>query len=370
MISGLTAPRDDNVFYPRMLGLELRKAIGGKYRVHLNYHNPKYDDLNAFFNDLHELLDIKVKALEYLLYHKKWDFLIAIISCTDFILHVAWRLIDSSHPLHNKYEYQKFYSYYLGFWDKVDKLIGMVKKIVDEVNGELLIVSDHGFQSQIGVFNILKFLIDKKYAKLKFENKFLYKIRSLIYRFAYSNLGMRIALILPVKVRHQLMRSTGYDVSTIIDFNNSIAYTLDNTMIFAPVYINHSLLHKYGLNYESVVRNIMEELNITAKKLGINISVYRLDKICGKVDPMLPDIVISANNWSTVFIRDVYGDLYQNKCLYKRFSGTHSLYGILVAYGPTLEELVEKLEGKLRIDKVYDIVLRFYGIKAKAFSKS
>ncbi len=368
MVSGFTAPRDDNIFYPRILGLELKKVIGGKYRVHLNYHNPKYDDLNVFFNDLFELLDIKAKALEYLLYHKKWDFFISVISCTDFALHVAWRLIDPAHPFHDKREYREFYSRYLNFWSRVDKIVDTVKKATEEVDGELLIVSDHGFQAQTGIFNILKFLVDNKYTKLRFENKLIRKARSLIYKFAYSRLGMRLALALPTRIRRSLIRSTGYDVSSIIDFNNSIAYTLNNTMIFAPIYINYEVLRKHKLDYKDVVENIVKDLNIMAERLGIRIDTYRIDHLCGRVDPMLPDIIVSVNNWSTVFIKDTYGKLYhRDKCLYKRFSGTHSLYGVFIAHGLTLEKIMRRYRVELAINEVYDIVLRFYNIGVKDF---
>ncbi len=145
MISGLGSPEDKTIAKPDGLKSELDDVTGG-YEVKVPYADPKYRNKPSKLEaDLHEILNTRETAIEYLLEEKGPDVFFGIVSVTDWAQHYFWRYHDPEHPLYDPSADKDARTALRRLWERVDETVGKVANFAEEENATLLLVSDHGF---------------------------------------------------------------------------------------------------------------------------------------------------------------------------------------------------------------------------------
>ncbi len=149
--------------YPENLIHEIEKLVGD-YDIFVNYNLEKYNDIELFIQDLETAIRKKLTVAEHVLRIDKWDLFVDVHSWTDWTLHRMWHIIDPTHPTYpGDNEASRYWKKFAEFLQMLDEYIG---KILDTFEN-VLIVSDHGFGPQWGVFNLAKWLEKNKFLKKK-----------------------------------------------------------------------------------------------------------------------------------------------------------------------------------------------------------
>ena len=323
--------------YPRKLEKALKNLLED-YDIFMNYHEEKYDDVNLFIRHLNQALEKKLKITRQLLTRENWNLFITVIPHTDWIQHRLWRYIDERHPLYNKQESLQILPHFQEFWKKIDKHIGELASIATY----FFIVSDHGFGSQYGCFNLPKWLEIKGYIKRKRSPKTLFKPIASVLK------GTFIAKLLPTKVREQGIKLL--KPISEIDMAKSKVYILGHTIPFGALYLNSKNPEQTTALKNKLIdslRNIKKDIN-----QDVRVTVFDTKKIyVGNKTELLPDIIFTINNWSCVIIKDFKANfLYKDAPYSNRHTGSHRLNGIFLAYGPDIKNGFE-VKGL----KIYDI---------------
>ncbi|MGD9898972.1 MAG: alkaline phosphatase family protein [Calditrichaceae bacterium] len=132
MICGFLGSDITKGTYPSEIGT-LLKAKG--YRIDSDVELAK-KDLDAFINDLNEVLEKRIETMWEYFEREKWEFFMTHIMETDRLHHFTWELMETRHP---KYE-----SVFMKFYQRIDRLIGdIIVKIPKDM--DLILLSDHGF---------------------------------------------------------------------------------------------------------------------------------------------------------------------------------------------------------------------------------
>ncbi len=142
-VTGMGGYRKHRLCFPATLEGELHRVTGG-FENSLNLRNPLYRrDIGAFFRDIERILSKQSLALKYLMGIQEWDFLVAVLSVTDWMQHVLWKYIDEGHPDHDRESAAPVQSRYHEVWRKIDSLVGELRASMP-AGTNLVIVSDHG----------------------------------------------------------------------------------------------------------------------------------------------------------------------------------------------------------------------------------
>ncbi len=157
LISGFVALDLENAVYPKNF-LSYLKEID--YKVDVDTALGKKDK-KYFMKELHETLDKR-----YLLYKKlikeKWNLFYFIITGTDRLHHFLFKAKDDlNHPNHNDF---------IGYYKKVDEIIGEITDEMDKKGIPFIILSDHGFTSLKYEVYLSQYLKEWGYLKFNDEN--------------------------------------------------------------------------------------------------------------------------------------------------------------------------------------------------------
>lgn len=145
-ISGmLTPPSTDRWVYPDTLEDEIDKY---NYKIDVKYAGRPYgfvdDDLfdevslDQLYEDMFDVLDSRIEFIKHAIDTKEIDYLYALLKSIDIIQHTFW-----AHMIENDSE---FGDAILESYERVDELVGWVR---DNYDTNLLVFSDHGFQSRL-----------------------------------------------------------------------------------------------------------------------------------------------------------------------------------------------------------------------------
>jgi predicted AlkP superfamily phosphohydrolase/phosphomutase len=121
----------------------------------------------AFLAHTHMLWDARRRKTKHLLAKDDWDCFVAVLTETDRIQHMMWRLIDEKSPRYDAKLAEKFGDSILEIYQKMDALVG---EVMDEYlvgNTVLFVCSDHGFQSFRRGVNLNTWLLRNGWMKLK-----------------------------------------------------------------------------------------------------------------------------------------------------------------------------------------------------------
>ncbi len=332
--------------YPKTLKKEINNLVGD-YDIFVEYYFEKYDDLKVFFDDLYEAIEKKLKVSTYMLLKKKWDLFIDILSFTDWLQHRTWCYIDPNHPLHLKNKkYAEFcQKEFINCWKLADEYLGKVINVADDV----IVISDHGFGPQWGVFNIAKWASDRGFLKEDAKTKVARKIVGMLLKFyetIYDRMNEKAKAIISKikKLGEQLaetkMSSTAYDILyPKYDIKRSKVLLLDYTRSpYGAIHVNPFLSEKERNDTLQLLTRELKKLEQELKNVSVKIwllkEIYNGDKL-----HLLPDIIFTINDGSCTIIKEPFKEfLYAEKTYSPRLSGSHRLYGIFAAYGSSFKK--------------------------------
>ena len=113
---------------------------------------------DKFLTNLHEVLKIRLGALEGLWDRESWDTIMFVITGTDRINHYLWEdYEDRSSP---------YYQKYLDFYREVDRILERIVSRLDD-DATLIVISDHGFGRQEKSVNVNYLLHQHGYLALE-----------------------------------------------------------------------------------------------------------------------------------------------------------------------------------------------------------
>ncbi|MET1160015.1 MAG: alkaline phosphatase family protein [Thermoprotei archaeon] len=317
--------------YPPELVEKLRSVVAGDYDIFVNYHLEKYNDIELFLEDLSGAVERKLRISEYFM-KMKWNLFVDVFSYTDWLQHRMWHYIDPSYPWYPGNEKASRYKRrFAEFWQILDEYIGEVIETYDVV----FIVSDHGFGSQWGVFNLGKWVIEHGYAEpIKETIK-----KKLIKLMLKTIIRLKLHRIVPQKLRRKA-KERGFSLSSpsmIFDVERSRVIVLDYTIPFGAIHINP----KQDNDVEELIERFSKELSESLKRVkdDLKVTIWRVkDLYHGDKLRYLPDAVFTINNWSCVIVKDPDKRfIYLDAPYSPRHTGSHRPYGIFLAYGEDIK---------------------------------
>jgi predicted AlkP superfamily phosphohydrolase/phosphomutase len=119
-------------------------------------------DEALFMDDLYRAFDDRAQVILDRLTRRNWDLLVGVIEAPDRVQHMMYRLIDTSHPMHDAALAAKFADAIRSVYRRADQFVAAVLEQL-EPGTTLMIVSDHGFHSWRKAVNLNTWLVQNGY---------------------------------------------------------------------------------------------------------------------------------------------------------------------------------------------------------------
>jgi len=346
MIGGMGLPAYAKKTHPDYLEKELHDITGG-YKTHIT-HSLKNKDILIL--ELNDLLEKQFIAVDYLL-KKDWNLFLHVSSVSDWLQHSMWEdWIDTTSNYHQDF---------INIFKKLDKKLGSILPKISDTN--IIIISDHGFGSLKENFNLSKWLYMNGYMKKIYFASIRKGIRSIMHilykKIKNKPIGRYFKFSKFSSGIWQKQLNIGLPVPPEININKSVVIPGHTAGYKGSLYIKESTK-----NYETLKKEIINELNTTAKKYNFNIEILkREDLYHGKKMNLAPDIIFKINNFRcNIQISTLKGKIFSNDISYKNMSGVHRTEGIFMAYGPDIA-IGRTIQGVT----IYDIaptILHIFGV--------
>jgi len=290
-ISGFIALETLNIYHPESLRREILEKIPS-YKVDTSWrHDLPEDEEENFIKDNIEVTKSRIKALNYLMNEKTWDFFFVVFTGTDRMQHFFWDKIINGNP-----EICQYYKL-------LDEALGDVLNSLRR-DDFLFIVSDHGFcpvQKGVNINKILQqqgFLSIKKTTEIPINYG---KLKNLLKKWGIKK---SLKYILPKRLVNKLQEHTKAEDAfyfSKIDWSQTKAFP--SAGLFGGISINLKNREPSGIvsesEYESVRDSIIQvfsSLKDNEENGGKVIkNVYkREDLYSGKYLHEMPDLVLLA----------------------------------------------------------------------------
>ncbi|MDQ4077544.1 MAG: alkaline phosphatase family protein [Chloroflexota bacterium] len=352
MVSGLGASKLHQYTYPDDLKQELDRVTGG-YEFTVSYGRPKYAaNLPWLVEDMKDLLERRVLALEHLLRTRPVDLLAAVFTVSDVASHTLWRFWDNSDPGWDQHpHHEEMRQAFIAIWQSLDAAVG---RILDHLapDGHVLVVSDHGFGPSYGVFHVNHWLEQAGY--LVRNNSRLgaggNRIREWLLKKTAPLLNPLFRKLEGSKAHHALRASLLRE----IDLSRSKAFTLENSDSCGMIYINRQYARLHGIPEEAFVRDtrqqLTQELHALAQIEDLDIQLFTGEELYhGEKAKLAPDILLIVDNLRCSVSPRLEGPVYADRPHHPLKSGTHRMDGILIAAGPQISR------GEIQVADLQDI---------------
>lgn len=329
MVSGMMAPPTRNFTYPSTIIKELDKTTGGYWNeLPSKFYKLIERNKEKAFNLLQQFAVKTINAGIYLAQNYDWNFLAIIVTSTDRLQHF----------------YLKNLKYIKKHYQLIDKLINKVVNLTLSENAQLIITSDHGFQTHKYYFNINALL---KHLDLQKRSAFYYllsqlnpKIRStlkdLISR-TYNKLNKKILLAEPRDIAFAKTSSGVY-------FSNTINVKIKTRLISLLIDILRSIKGPDGV---SPVKKIFRNEEI----------------LWGPYIHRAPEIIFLCNEGYSVssdpFTLNLFEPPFYRGALQ---TGSHRLEGIFIAYGSYIRKKSYCPRNKIFTWDIMPTVLHILGL--------
>lgn len=144
MVTGMLTPGRASAFtHPASLKNELLAEFP-------NYviEPERIPDKHARANEFRRTIEVRERALKFLMQRGEWDFLMVVFSVLDRAQHDYWADMDPKHPRHDPNTPAEFRDFIYETYQRLDLAVG---RVIEEVPGDIrvLVVSDHGFCSEL-----------------------------------------------------------------------------------------------------------------------------------------------------------------------------------------------------------------------------
>jgi len=370
MVCGTGSPLSGrtNYTYPERIKQELERAVPG-YEVLppiVATIKGKEEDYKSI---LEQAVTNRLKAARYLIKTFPWQLFVGVFFSIDTAQHYFWHHMDMHHPWHKGEEYRDVIK---NLYKRIDSAIGeLIEELPEET--DVLIVSDHGFQTCHKVFVVSKWL--EKEGFLVFSNPvgggnetpWIWHLRDFLLSILGARMARMIARIVPERLAAKISSrgKFGYQVARLyrnIDWARTRAYPDAGTNM---IRINLKGREPGGIvepgpEYDALVDDIGNRLkSFTDPAMGkrLDITVFKKHELYhGDYAELGPDIAFHINKYMPV----AGGN---QKCEWAEpaFSGWHARQGVFMAYGPRIKESGEKLVN-LRIYDITPTVLHMFGL--------
>jgi predicted AlkP superfamily phosphohydrolase/phosphomutase len=144
MVTGMLTPGLASAFtHPDLLKRELLSVVP-------NYiiEPERIADRRARAAEFRRTIEVREKALSFLLGQGEWDFLMVVFSILDRAQHDYWADSDPSHPRHDPNTPAELREFINEIYEKLDAAVG---RLIERLPAQcrVLVVSDHGFCAEL-----------------------------------------------------------------------------------------------------------------------------------------------------------------------------------------------------------------------------
>ena len=326
IVSGMMTPSTDRRYtQPPELADEIADRIP-EYQISLHY--PEYaNELDAFEDAIDQLVDSRRALLELLIERQPdWQLFFFVFTAPDRFQHLIWdeaRILDHYRTL--------------------DEILGQVVKHVDRANGDLYVVSDHGFGA-IDRLVYVNYILEQEGYLTRREDEGA--------RGAFSSLGItrdavtsalgavglteeRIASALPRRLVDSVAEQLPGDHALYdVDYERTTAFVHDA----GNVYVNDTNRFEHGTvnpgdvdELKSDVTDVFE--SVTDPVSGDRVlDVYDGDELF-PTDDRSPDLVVKGRSGyesRNAITEEPFGDTGAT-------AASHESTGIMLCEGPSIE---------------------------------
>lgn len=145
MLGGMFVQEGKPYTYPESLASELDEQVGGflPNRIRWRYMLGQFDTL---LDEAIAITQQRARVLEYLITRKEWDVLIQVFVSPDRLQHPLMHVLDTGHPCHDRTLAQRLAPKFRAYFEVLDDVLGRAQALLG-VDGNLIVISDHGFRS-------------------------------------------------------------------------------------------------------------------------------------------------------------------------------------------------------------------------------
>jgi predicted AlkP superfamily phosphohydrolase/phosphomutase len=315
--------------------------------------NENVIDEETYLEDCFENWDIKADMVVDQMKRDDWRLFSAVFQGTDHVQHMFWRTLDPTHPMYTEEMASEYGDAILQIYQRADALVGRTMDEILDKDDELIVMSDHGFNSFRYAVNLNRWLI---------ENGYMAEKPNLL-----SNLlgGGQMRSVPELFKRQQQFFEW-------VDWSKTRAYALG----LGQIYINLEGRESKGIVPENqrsaLIDEIIAELkNLTDPATGqpILVGVYRADQIYhGDNMEYAPDIVVGFTDGYRVSWQTTLGvaaeDLIEPNM--RKWSGDHCSFDASVTTG-ILFSTIPITVGDPNLIDITPSMLNLFGIEKPSY---
>src|SRR6185369_16263078 len=291
-------------------------------------------DRRARAQEFRRSIEVRERALNFLLGRGEWDFLMVVFSVLDRAQHDYWADMDPTHPRHDPKAPREFREFIHEIYKRLDAAVGRLLEQLP-ADSRVFVVSDHGFCSELFEVRVNELLAAAGLLAFKSpgSRKSLARVR--VFR---GKIARRLA---PASNGNSLERKVEHGGAFLseIDWSRTRAFFAQDK----GVWVNLAGREREGIVRESEFVSVVEEarsalLQLTSPEDNEPVfeRVLRRDEAFDGVwSRRLPDLVMIPRRDEYVYNeRPSYGDVIVPA---DSTTGTHSRDGIFIAWGRGIE---------------------------------
>ena len=343
MVTGMLTPGRSSAFtYPDSLKGELLAEFP-------NYviEPERLPDKQARANEFRRTIEVRERALKFLMQREEWDFLMVVFSVLDRAQHDYWSDMDPQHPRHDPNTPTEFREFIHEIYQRLDSAVGNVLERLP-ADSRVFVVSDHGFCSELFEVRVNELLASAGLLTFKSpgSRKSIARIKDLKEKVA-RRLPSRgpDGNVLEKKVRY------GSNFLDEIDWARTRAFFAQDKGVWVNLVGREADGSVAESDFDSVVENARDVL-LRLKDPNDSSPVFesvmrREEAFRGLWSNRLPDLVMIPRRDEYVYNeRPSYGNVIVPA---DSTTGTHSRDGIFIAWGSDIRsEVVFEQQPNLR----------------------
>jgi predicted AlkP superfamily phosphohydrolase/phosphomutase len=368
IIGGLFSPGPNSQFtYPSEVYTDIVQNTG-RYVIDIETPRDPVEDgeLEAFaqmFSDrLEEMVRLRTQATLHLMARQPWDFCMVAYIALDRAQHKLWHFMDADHPAYDPELGDRYGHLIPDLYALLDEQLGL---LLDQAGEEtiVIIVSDHGFGPLDKAVYVNNWLAQRGYLAWQ-EGRRFGAITQRLYSYLLGASYQLASRLLPREVVHRLADSLmpkgrGKVFSALafadVDWTRTQAYCIGSSNIYLNLQGREpqGIIRRETAEYQRVVDSIVSDLQAltdpdTNEPIVGDVYLGR-ELYTGPFAADAPDIAFLYHDcryrgiafdldWrrtTTIVSRG------EEQVLMSDLSGTHTMCGILVAHGPSIQHVAD-----------------------------